>query len=144
MLLLAVSFEALQDPSSYVDMPVHMLGTGEHYALEVAGDSMVEYAKWIVSGEPGEPGKSPILTAIRNYNEDDCRSTAELVLWLRGLQRQNGTVPAVTGMGLSDALYVMGNAGYKVTVRGSGVVANQSVTGGSVIPKGSRILLELQ
>src|SRR5215469_5838747 len=34
--------EALQDPSSYVDMPVHLLGTGEHYALEVAGDSMVE------------------------------------------------------------------------------------------------------
>jgi repressor LexA len=34
--------EALQDPSSYVGMPVQMLGTGEHYALEVAGDSMVE------------------------------------------------------------------------------------------------------
>jgi repressor LexA len=34
--------EALQDPSRYVDMPVHLLGTGEHYALEVAGDSMVE------------------------------------------------------------------------------------------------------
>ncbi len=34
--------EALRDPTSYVDMPVHLLGTGEHYALEVAGDSMVE------------------------------------------------------------------------------------------------------
>jgi repressor LexA len=34
--------EALRDPTSYVDMPVHMLGNGEHYALEVAGDSMVE------------------------------------------------------------------------------------------------------
>ncbi len=34
--------EALQDPSSYVGMPVQMLGSGEHYALEVAGDSMVE------------------------------------------------------------------------------------------------------
>ena len=34
--------EAMQDPSSYVDMPVHLLGNGEHYALEVAGDSMVE------------------------------------------------------------------------------------------------------
>jgi repressor LexA len=34
--------EALQDPSSYVGMPVQMLGTGEHYALEVACDSMVE------------------------------------------------------------------------------------------------------
>ena len=34
--------EALRDPTSYVDMPVHLLGTGEHYALEVAGDSMIE------------------------------------------------------------------------------------------------------
>lgn len=34
--------EALQDPSSYVGMPVDLLGNGEHYALEVAGDSMIE------------------------------------------------------------------------------------------------------
>ena len=55
-----------------------------------------------------------------------------------------GTVPNVTGMGLSDALYVMGNAGYKVKVLGSGSVATQSVTGGSMIPKGSKITIELQ
>jgi cell division protein FtsI (penicillin-binding protein 3) len=57
---------------------------------------------------------------------------------------KNGAVPAVTGMGLSDALYVLGNAGYKVTVRGSGIVTTQSVTGGSLIPKGSRITIELE
>ena len=34
--------EALRDPGTYVDMPMHMLGGGEHYALEVAGDSMIE------------------------------------------------------------------------------------------------------
>jgi len=34
--------EALRDPTTYVDMPVSLLGSGEHYALEVAGDSMVE------------------------------------------------------------------------------------------------------
>ena len=34
--------EALRDPNTYVDMPVHLLGNGEHYALEVAGDSMIE------------------------------------------------------------------------------------------------------
>jgi repressor LexA len=34
--------EALRDPTAYVDMPVHLLGNGEHYALEVAGDSMIE------------------------------------------------------------------------------------------------------
>ena len=34
--------EALRDPSTYTDVPVSLLGSGEHYALEVAGDSMVE------------------------------------------------------------------------------------------------------
>jgi cell division protein FtsI (penicillin-binding protein 3) len=47
-------------------------------------------------------------------------------------------------MGLSDALYMLGNAGYKVAVRGSGTVVSQSVTGGSLIPKGSKITIELQ
>jgi cell division protein FtsI (penicillin-binding protein 3) len=53
-------------------------------------------------------------------------------------------VPEVTGMGLSDALYILGNAGYRVGVRGAGTVVKQSVTGGSIIPKGSKIIIELQ
>lgn len=57
---------------------------------------------------------------------------------------KTGTVPTVTGMGLSDALYALGNAGYKVSVKGSGVVTAQSVSGGSVIPKKSRITIELK
>ncbi|RCH54319.1 cell division protein [Mucilaginibacter hurinus] len=57
---------------------------------------------------------------------------------------KKGAVPSVIGMGLSDALFAMGNSGYKVAVRGSGIVKNQSVTGGSVIPKGSKIILQLQ
>jgi cell division protein FtsI (penicillin-binding protein 3) len=57
---------------------------------------------------------------------------------------KSGVVPSVTGMGLSDALYLLGNAGYKTIVRGSGSVISQSVTGGSIIPKGSKITIELQ
>ena len=34
--------EALRDSSAFVDIPATMLGMGDHYALEVAGDSMVE------------------------------------------------------------------------------------------------------
>jgi repressor LexA len=34
--------EALRDPSSFVDVPSSLLGGGEHFALEVAGDSMIE------------------------------------------------------------------------------------------------------
>ncbi len=34
--------EAISDPSSYVDIPASMLGGGEHFALEIDGDSMIE------------------------------------------------------------------------------------------------------
>jgi repressor LexA len=34
--------EALRDTTTQIEVPVAMLGNGEHYALEVAGDSMVE------------------------------------------------------------------------------------------------------
>jgi cell division protein FtsI (penicillin-binding protein 3) len=55
-----------------------------------------------------------------------------------------GTVPAVTGMSLSDALYALGNAGYKVGVKGSGVVTTQSITAGNAASKGTKIFIELQ
>ncbi|WP_339778933.1 transcriptional repressor LexA [uncultured Thalassospira sp.] len=34
--------EALRDQSTHVQVPAALLGTGEHYALEVSGDSMIE------------------------------------------------------------------------------------------------------
>ncbi len=34
--------EALRDNANYVDVPADLLGRGEHYALEVEGDSMVD------------------------------------------------------------------------------------------------------
>ena len=34
--------EALSDPSSFMSVPADMLGSGEHFALEIVGDSMIE------------------------------------------------------------------------------------------------------
>jgi repressor LexA len=34
--------EALRDSGSHVDVPMAMLGSGDHYALEVSGESMVD------------------------------------------------------------------------------------------------------
>ena len=34
--------EALRDPSDSVDVPISLLGRGDHYALEVEGDSMID------------------------------------------------------------------------------------------------------
>ena len=34
--------EAMRDTATHVEVPVSLLGAGEHYALEVSGDSMIE------------------------------------------------------------------------------------------------------
>jgi predicted RecB family nuclease len=56
--------------------------------IVTASGSIVQYANWMASGEPPDSATSPILKAIRDYNEDDCRSNAELTEWLRNLAKQ--------------------------------------------------------
>ncbi len=55
-----------------------------------------------------------------------------------------GIMPDVNGMGLKDALYLLGNAGLKTKVRGSGKVVNQSIPAGHKIGKGLSVLIDLQ
>jgi cell division protein FtsI (penicillin-binding protein 3) len=55
-----------------------------------------------------------------------------------------GSVPDVSGMGLKDALYVLGNSGLKSLVRGSGRVVRQSLLAGTRVTKGEPIILELE
>jgi cell division protein FtsI (penicillin-binding protein 3) len=55
-----------------------------------------------------------------------------------------GVMPNVTGMGLKDALYLLGNAGLKAKVTGSGKVIKQSLAPGSKISKGLGVQIELK
>lgn len=55
-----------------------------------------------------------------------------------------GVMPNVRGMGLRDALYVLGNTGLKIRVKGSGRVIGQSILAGSNIGKGSLVQIELK
>lgn len=55
-----------------------------------------------------------------------------------------GSVPDVSGMGLKDALFVLGNSGMKTLVRGSGRVVRQSLLAGTRVAKGDPIILELE
>jgi len=65
--------EALRDSGSSVEVPAAMLGNGEHYALEVAGDSMIEAGildgdtVLIRRGETAENGA--IVVALVDENE---------------------------------------------------------------------------
>lgn len=38
--------EALRDNGAHIEVPMAMLGSGEHFALEVAGDSMIDAGIW--------------------------------------------------------------------------------------------------
>ena len=58
--------------------------------IVTASGSIVQYANWMASGEPPDWSSSPILKGIRDYNEDDCRSNAELTEWLRTVAKEQG------------------------------------------------------
>lgn len=60
------------------------------------------------------------------------------------LSMLKGIMPNVKGMGLKDALYLLGNAGLKTRVKGSGKVMGQSILAGSKIGKGLLVQIELQ
>lgn len=53
-------------------------------------------------------------------------------------------VPDVTGMGASDAIYVLESLGLKVSVSGRGKVVSQSIAAGESIIKGSTCHIELK
>jgi len=55
-----------------------------------------------------------------------------------------GIMPSVKGMGLKDALYILGNAGLKTRVKGSGQVIGQSILAGTKIGKGLLVQIELE
>jgi predicted RecB family nuclease len=61
--------------------------------VESGIDSIVQYARWIGSGQPRDWKSSKLLKGIRDYNEDDCKSTAELVHWLRRVAFEKGISP---------------------------------------------------
>jgi cell division protein FtsI (penicillin-binding protein 3) len=55
-----------------------------------------------------------------------------------------GMMPNVVGMGLKDALYLLGNAGLKTRINGSGKVMAQSIPSGTKIGKGLLVQLALR
>ncbi|KLT66600.1 penicillin-binding protein [Pedobacter sp. BMA] len=56
---------------------------------------------------------------------------------------RRGVMPNVSGMGLKDALYLIGNAGLKAKVIGSGKVTSQSIAAGTRVGRGLGVQIEL-
>ena len=60
----------------------HLFRDVREGAVTSAGGSVVEYQRWIDSGEPRTWADSPVLAGIRDYNRIDCESTLLLRNWL--------------------------------------------------------------
>lgn len=63
------------------------------------------------------------------------------------LQQKNidkKTIPNLKGMGLKDALYILGNMGLYVDVVGVGIIEEQSIPAGTEVVHGSHIILKLK
>lgn len=60
--------------------------------VQTAGDSLVFYDRWLASRQARRWQESPLLSAIRDYNRDDCESTWQLIEWLRTRQQEAGIV----------------------------------------------------
>ena len=58
--------------------------------VTTASGSIVQYANWMATRQPRDWQSSNILKGIRDYNEDDCKSNAELWEWLRNLAKEQG------------------------------------------------------
>jgi len=81
--------------SSYSLKAIERLYRGARATDVATGmDSIVRYAHWIEMRQSQNWQESATLKSIRDYNEDDCRSTFELADWLRGLERAEMAPPA--------------------------------------------------
>ena len=60
------------------------------------------------------------------------------------LEPQEGVMPAVTGMSLKDALYLLESRGLRVQFSGRGKVVGQSIRAGSHITEGATVSLTLR
>ncbi|MEO5911549.1 MAG: penicillin-binding protein [Pelobium sp.] len=144
---------------------------GSYYAASVAGPVFREISD-VIYGSDLEMEGNPVLPQLVGNTKmpevkDDYKKSAQKVYSAFGIKAlfasvnenqldtnngiaykevklNKGTVPDVTGMGLKDALFVLGNSGLKPVVMGQGEVKNQSLAAGTPIYKGTRILIELQ
>jgi hypothetical protein len=85
---------AIGEPSYSLKVVEHLYRGRRRGEVASAGESMVFYQRWLVAQDGATPDDAGILRQIRDYNEQDCRSTAELADWLRQRQAEAGITPA--------------------------------------------------
>ena len=85
----------------------------------------------------------PVSTTLPDASMALLHSDSGSRLKLEKITAPQGVVPAVTGMGLKDAVYTLEQKGIHVQIQGSGIVKSQSIAPGTPISKGQTIILQL-
>lgn len=133
-----------------------------YYAATVAGPVFNEIAQRVYAGDISMYQSYNSFKSVNNNVQPETKKgSREAVNRLYaefGVARNNaseatstedkdiefGKVPDLIGMGLKDALHVLGNAGFKVSVNGKGRVVNQSLVAGEQLAKNLLISIELK
>jgi len=94
LLPVVTSSIVLGEPSYSIKKVEHLYMDQRQAGVTNAGDSVVAYLHWQMTGEPAIPGEapqaSPKLQAIEDYNREDCESTVFLHDWLCKLKAEQG------------------------------------------------------
>lgn len=85
-----------------------------------------------------------VKALLASNNQEELGIDTNSGIAYKEVKMNKGLVPNVEGMGLKDALFVLGNSGLSPVVKGKGEVKSQSLTAGTPIYKGTRILIELE
>ena len=89
------------------------------------------------NAKPGDPKTTQLAAKSLGISASDSNKNKPVFNY------REGFVPNVTGMGLKDAMYLLGNAGMRAVPKGSGKVMRQSVPAGSRVAKGYPVVLDL-
>ncbi len=124
------------------------------YANDPSLHSVVESATTPYAPEAIKGGKTKHVTKVGSLAKG-VKDASEGESWssvsrdgentiIKGVKIEEGKVPDVRGMGLTDALYILEQAGLTVSHRGSGRVRSQSLAPGRAIHENMKIELSLE
>jgi cell division protein FtsI (penicillin-binding protein 3) len=124
------------------------------YANDPSLHSVVESATTPYAPEAIKGGKTKHVTKVGSLAKS-LKDASEGESWssvsrdgentiIKGVKIEEGKVPDVRGMGLTDALFILEQAGLKVSHRGSGRVRSQSLAPGRAIHENMKIELSLE
>lgn len=107
-----------------------------YYGADVSGPVFKSIAHKIYSN-------NPIIDEVRSLQPENQELEEDYQRYYAEAQREHQYVPNVKGMSGMDAISILENLGLEVEVKGNGKVKKQSISQGTTLEKGKKIVLEL-